>query len=555
MKKTAALALLCMLLLPGLSLAEDYYESQLNRGIRNSDVYSSLLMQEARGNRAQAIALLSKAYRYSPDLPAVYFTLAKEKFSFSSPGILASVDYVVAGIDAYSRNFWWSFSLAGGVFYSLVLSFILVMLIIAVIRSISDLPLISHEISESGQNIFSLIALFLLSLISPLLFLAGILVILGLYMSRMDRVVVYLFLVALLCSPVLFKAASLFINVSSSGKMKAIVAVNESRDNSYALTSLKDAADTAALFSYALAEKRTGLYDKALAAYNRLVRMRSDAQVYVNIGNAHVGLNDMQEALLSYQAAVNVRPLASAYYNLSAVSRELLDYDKGNEYYKKAVEIDRDAVSRYQASAARTPNRIVADETLSSPALWEFAKENSGTTSTFDLVVLPGWANVFVAFTLIIALSYLSTRSKNKAYRCRRCNSIFCPRCEKHIMWGQMCSQCFRSLIKLDETEVKERVSRLMSIYEHQKRRRSILRMLSFLLPGAPQIFGGKILYGFLFMWPFLFLLLLPFTNALLSSGPVISHWVVNGFSLLFAAIVYILSNIISRQRIAKGWL
>jgi len=557
MKRLTVLVLLCLMLLPGLSRAEDFFESQLNRGIRNSDIYSFLLMQEARGNRIQAISLLSRANEYSPDLPAVYFSLAKEKFSLSSAGILTSVDYIIAGFDAYTRNFWWSFSLAGGVFFSLVLSFILVMLIIAAIRSISDLPLIAHEIIESKQNIYPLIALLLLSLISPLLFLAGILVILGLYMSRMDRFVVYLFLITLLCSPFLFRAASLFMQVASSGEMKAMVAVNESRDNTYALTSLKGTEEPAALFSYALALKRTGLYDEALAAYRPLLTMHPDvrALAYVNIGNAYVGLNDMEDALQSYQRAVNLRPIASAYFNLSAVSRELLNYEKGNEYYRKAVEINRVAVSRFQAVAARTPNRIVADETLSFPALWNFAKETRGATSTFDLVVLSAWANTFAACALIIALYYLSTSSRNKAYRCRRCNSISCPRCEKHIMWGKMCSCCFRSLVKLDETEVKERVARLMSIYRHQKRRRGIMRGLSFLLPGAAQIFGGKVLYGFLFMWPFLFLLLLPFTNAYLSSGPLISHWVVNSFSLLFAACVYVLSNIVTRQRIAKGWL
>ncbi len=557
MKRLTVLVLLCLMLLPGLSRAEDFFESQLNRGIRNSDIYSFLLMQEARSNRIQAISLLSRANKYSPDLPAVYFSLAKEKFSLSSAGILTSVDYIIAGFDAYTRNFWWSFSLAGGVFYSLVLSFILVMLIIAAIRSISDLPLIAHEIIESKQNIYPLIALLLLSLISPLLFLAGILVILGLYMSRMDRFVVYLFLITLLCSPFLFRAASLFMQVASSGEMKAMVAVNESRDNTYALTALKGTEEPAALFSYALALKRTGLYDEALTAYRPLLTMHPDirALAYVNIGNAYVGLNDMEEALQSYQRAVNLRPIASAYFNLSAVSRELLNYEKGNEYYRKAVEINRVAVSRYQAVAARTPNRIVADETLSFPALWNFAKETRGATSTFDLVVLSAWANTFAACALIIAFYYLGTSSRNKAYRCRRCNSISCPRCEKHIMWGKMCSRCFRSLVKLDETEVKERVARLMSIYRHQKRRRGIMRGLSFLLPGAAQIFGGKVLYGFLFMWPFLFLLLLPFTNAYLSSGPLISHWVVNSFSLLFAACVFVLSNIITRQRIAKGWL
>ena len=555
MKKITSLVMLCMILLPGLSLAEDFYESQLNNGIRNSDVYSYLLLQEAQGNRAQSIDLLNKAYKHSPDLPAVYFELAKAKFSFSASGILASVDFVVAGIDAYSRNFWWAFSLAGGTFFSLVVSFILTMLVIAVIRLISDLPLISHEVGESKQDIIPLLALFFISLISPLLFLAGIMILLGLYMSRMDKAVVYLFLVFLLLSPLLFRTASLFLNVSSSGTMKAIVTVNESRGNAYALSSLKDSDNPAALFSYALALKRTGLYEDALAAYNRLVTIRPDAQVYVNLGNTYVGKNNVEEAIKKYLAAVSIRPLASAYYNLSRVSRELFEFEKGDEYYKKAIEIDRYAVSGYQAIYDRNPNRLVVDETLTFPSLWKIAKENRGEPSAFGLVSLPVWVNSLAALLLIFAFYYLNSRSRDKAYRCKRCNSIFCPRCEKHIMWGQMCPQCYRSLIKLDETEVKERVSRLLSIYEHQNSRRRIMKVLAFVLPGSSQIFAGKILYGFLFLWPFLFCLTFPVATMALTSGSMISHWALSSAALFLAFVLYIFSNMFTRQRITKGWL
>jgi tetratricopeptide (TPR) repeat protein len=374
-------------------------------------------------------------------------------------------------------------------------------------------------------------------------------------MSKTDRIVVYLFLVFLVFSPLVFRAASLFTNVSSSGAMKAIVTVNESRGNSYALASLRGRGDRAAMFSYALALKRSGLYEEAIAAYGRILKTHPDAQVYVNLGNAYAGMNNMEKALQSYQAAVNLHPLASAYYNLSGVSRELLDYDKGNEYYRKALEIDRLAVSGYYSVYGRNPNRLVADETISFPALWEVAKENGGTTSAFGLVAFSPWTLTLAALFLIFAFSFLSSRSRNKAYRCKRCNSIFCPRCEKHIMWGQMCPQCYRSLIKLDEMEVRERVARLMSIYEQQKRRRNILKVLSFILPGSSHVFGGKVLFGFLFMWPFLFLLILPAVNAFAASGAVISHWVLNGASLFLAGILYIMANMFTRQRITKGWL
>ena len=545
----------CILLSPAVTFADEFIESQLNSGIRNSEVSSYLLLQEAKANKAQATDLLGQASAYSPDLPAVHFELAKTKFSLTYTGILYSVDHVISGINAYSKNFWWSFSLAGGAFLGLLLSFNVAILIIVIIRIFSDLPLLSHEVEESRQNIALLLVLFVLSLISPLLFLAGILVLLGLYMTRIDKALVYLFLVFLLSSPFFFRTAAQFLQVSSSGTMKAMVEVNESKGNAYALSALKSSDEPLALFSYGLALKRTGLYDEAIAAYKNLIKTKADAPVYVNLGNVYVGQNNMDEAVKSYFAAITIRPLASAYYNLSQVSREGLDFEKGNEYFSKALKIDRNAVTGYRAISGRTPNRIVADETILPSSLWDLAWKTPRKASTFNLSALPVWTISLAALLLMSAFYMMNKHAGNKAYRCRRCNEIFCPRCEKHIMWGQMCPQCFRSLIKLEEIVVKERVAQLLSIYEHQKQRRDIMRLLSFIIPGSSQVYAGKILYGFFFMWPFLFFLLFPFTMSFMSLDVRGTHWVLTLASLLIAIIFLITSNIFTRQRISRGWL
>ena len=555
MKKLAVFLFFCMAVSPISALADDFIESRLNSGIRNSEVSSYLLLQEAEADREQAATLLTRASAYSPDLPAVQFELARAKLSLSYTGILNSVDHLISGVDAYSRNFWWSFSLLGAAFIGLGLSFIVVIFIIAIVRIFSDLPLLAHEIEESRQNIALLIVLFVSSLISPLLFLAGIMVLLGLYMPRIDKILVYAFLVFLLVSPFLFRAAAQFLQVSSSGTMKAIVDVNESRGNAYALSVLTSSDEPPVLFSYGLALKRAGRYGEAIAAYSRLIETRADAPAYVNLGNVYVAQNNVDEAVKSYLAAITVRPLASAYYNMSQIARESLDFEKGNEYFSKALAIDRDAVTGYLSISGRNPNRIVADEAISPAALWNLAWKSRGKEATFNLSVLPVWAISLAALLLIFAFSMMNKHAGNKAYRCRRCNEIFCPRCEKHIMWGQMCPQCFRSLIKLEEMEVKERVAQLLSIYEHQKRRRDIMKLLSFIIPGSSQVYAGKILYGFFIMWPFLFFLLFPLTTSFMSPDAMGTHWVVNLASLLTAAIMLVISNIFTRQRISRGWL
>ncbi len=556
MKQALIIILLYLAVLPAVCFGSDFQETRLNSGLRSAEAYSYLLIEKADENRTESGHLLKEALRESPNLPAVYFELAKTSFSLSSTGIFESVDYIIEGISAYSRNFWWAFTLAGSLFFSLIFSLAAAMLIIIAIRFPGDVQMFGHDIKESQYPLIMLVVLLVLSFISPLLFLAGMLMMFGIYMKKSDRTVVYLFLVFLVFSPFIFRAASLFVHVPPSSSMKAIVEVNESKDNRYALAILKNSGDYASLFSYALALKREGRYGEAVAAYQKLLRIWPDPRVYVNLGNCYVGLGNMEEAITYYLNAVESRPLASAYYNLSQISRELLDYTKGNEYFKRALEIDRDAVSDYRAIFSRHPNRIVADETLSFAELSSFALGTNGKTSTFGFTVVPASFIPGIAVLLIIFYLFLNRSIKNKAYRCKRCSAVLCPRCEKRITWGQMCPVCYASIVKMDELEVRERVARLLAIYEHQKKRRDIMKTFSFLLPGVSHVYAGKIAAGSIFLWSFLFFLFLPVTNMMFSGGGLPhAHGFFMWAAAFFAGLIYIISNILTRKRIAKGWL
>lgn len=556
MRKLIILIAVFLCSIPALSWGEDFFQKQLNSGIRNSDVYSYLLIQQAHQNNSESVKSLEQALVHSPDLPAVYFELARAKLSFSVIGILDSIDFIIQGIDAYLRNFWWSFTMAGALFFSLVISFSLAILIIIMIRLFSDIPLISHDINENRLKAFILLALIPLALASPYLLLAGILVLLGIYMTRSDKSVVYLFLALLLLFPFILKTASLFIHIPASGAVRAIVEVNESKGNNYAITALTAENDYVALFSRALALKRTGRYEDAISLYSRLADHRQDPKVFINLGNCYVGLNDYEKAVSYYFKAIEIKSLASAYYNLSQISRETFDFQKGDEHFKSSLALDRFAVSRYRAIYGRSPNRLVVDETLSFAELWDYVADKPRKASSLSIAVI---APVFMPlFSIALASGFflVSKRFRFRAYRCRRCDTILCTKCEKRLIWGQMCPQCYRSLVKLDELDVKERVARLLSIYAHQKKRRDIMTILSFILPGSPLIFSGRILKGLLFLWPFLFFVLVPVMTTFFGAGsPIMSHSFVNWTALLIAAMIYGVTNIVTRQRIAKGWL
>ena len=564
MRRLLLVLILHLILLPSASTGEEFYEMQLNRGIKDSDTYGYMLMMQSKENKPEAIRILKKAAIYSPDLPAVYFELAKTNFSLSKEGILDSVDYTIQGIDAYLRNFFWAFSLAASLYFSLLFSFALAFVFIVIIRLYSDMKMISHDMREGNVPSFLLLVLVILSLLSPFFFIAAILMLLGTYMKKTDRVVVYIFLLFLVFFPLIFEQASFFINALSSGGLKAVVQVNTSMDNKYALSVLKNTDDRTELFSYALALKREGRYDEAIAVYKKLIEKRPDPKVYVNLGNCYVGLYDfaegrkhyLDEATKNYRAAINIKALASAYYDLSQVSREMIDFSAGNEYFKSALSLNRIAVAEYSSLYARNPNRFVVDETLTDGDLWNYAKKRSGNVSTFGMTTIPAPFVTFTALLLILSLYVMNRRLKHRAYRCKKCNAILCPRCEKRLMWGQLCPQCYGSLVKLDELDVKERVARLMSIYEKQRRRKNTLKILSFLLPGSSQIYAGRVLLGFLFLWPFLFCIVVPFApSVFITESTVFSHTLLKIVSFFFAAIIYVISNFITRERLSRGWL
>jgi tetratricopeptide (TPR) repeat protein len=541
--------------IPALLSGGDLYEEQLDKGLENSDAYSYFLIEKSRADPAKAKEMLLAALRYSPELPAVYFELSKVSFSFSTEGIFQAFAYMTRGVEAYTKNFWWSFMAAGSLFMSFIISFVISVIIIVLVRLFKDLSLLSHDIMEQKTRVFLLLIL-ISALTGPLLFVGGLLIILGLYMKTRDKAVVYLYLVFLLFLPLVLKTSSMFLSLPSSDVLKAVVLVNESKDNRYALSVLENAKDDVALFSYALALKREGGYDKAITIYSNLISEKPDPKVYNNLANCYFAKNDMEMAKQLYEKAVQMKSLVSAYYNLSQVSRVTLDLGKGEEYFLSAQRLDSDAVSRFQAIFGHNPNRFVIDEVLSTSDLLRYAVGRTIKVLPFGLSTIPLIFVPFITFFFGLLFYILDSRMKQRAYKCQKCGTVLCTKCEKKILWGHMCPQCYKTLVNLHELDARERITRLQTVYEHQKRRRRIMNILSFLIPGFSQIYAGDILRGLLFLWSFLFFLFVFVVSSMFIAGvPYSSHTWLNWGSIALLVIVYFVSNIMTRRRLAKGWL
>jgi len=555
MKRVIALLLFCVVIIPCPSSGRSLHDEQLNSGIKNTDPYAYLLIREAEPGRSDRKTLLREALMYSPDLPAVYFELSKASFNLNPEGVFESVDFLLQGIAAYKRNFWWSFMMAASLLASLILAFFFSVLILLFLRLPRDLPLLSHDIKEVKAKMFLLLIL-IFALAGPLYFIGALLIITGFYVKKWDKIVVYLYLLFLLISPLVLKTFSLIFDAPTSGELKAIVQVNEGKGNRYALSVLRGSDNPVELFAYALALKREGRHGEAIDVYNKITEVGKKPLLYNNLANCYMAVNDIEKAKELYQASAQLRPRPSVFYNLSQAYRETLNFDRGEEYFLKAQKLDNDAVLSFRRTAGRNPNRFVVDESLPVSDLLKYAMGKTKNISTMGLSSVPPIAMPVIALLMAILFVSLDRRFKNRAYRCNRCGKILCSICEKHILWRKMCSQCYRSLVKLDELDAKERIARLLTVYEHRQGRRNIIKVLSFILPGTGQIYAGSILPGLLTLWLFLFFLFIPLTNKIFvveMSG--FSHLWLNLCSFLFLGLVYVLSNIVTRRRLAKGWL
>jgi hypothetical protein len=110
--------------------------------------------------------------------------------------------------------------------------------------------------------------------------------------------------------------------------------------------------------------------------------------------------------------------------------------------------------------------------------------------------------------------------------------------------------------VKLDELDAKERLAKILTVYEYRRKKRNTIKTFSFLLPGTGQIFARDVIQGMVFLWSFLFFIIAPLTNYLfILETSYFSHLGMTVLSIFMAALVYIISNIITRRRLAKGWL
>lgn len=553
MKRLSSLALISLLVLCSVSfaqLAHEDYERLLDTGLTNDEPYSYALMREAEDSKNK-VELLADAVKFSPDLPAPYFDLSIA----SLPDVFSSIRYGLEGLRAYGRNFWWSFSLAGLAMASALVSLALAGALVVLLRLPMSVPLLAHDINESRAKMLLPLLLLPAALGGPLLFIGGALVIVGIYLRKSGKFMVFAFLAVLAAAPLLLALANSMLSAASSPRMKAIVAVNEGMDNDYAISMLGDEKGFAERFSYALALKRVGRYGEAAEIYTGLARENpSSVKVLNNLATTYSAMGQAARAEDYLEQAIDVKPTAQILYNLSQIYRGALDYATGDRYYDEAAALDRDLVSRYTALASAHPNRFLIDMTYTMPELWwQAMKYRREILAPFPIGQFPA-SGLAVALIVFAAVYYFSSRSR--AFRCSRCDRIVCNICSRDSRWGQMCPDCYGALVKVQDHDRQRRVDALLQAYEHRSGKRKTVKTLSFLPPGIAHIYAGRVLSGTLLLWAFGFFAAALWLNPFIGTGMAgLSHWWLNPLLVLAMAVEYVFTTLYINGRLDSGWL
>jgi len=524
-------------------------DEMFDRGLRNNGAYANFLVQQSMEKQgAERTRLLEQAISFSPDTPSLYFKLA----AATVPNFGQSAIYVVDGVTVYGRSFWWSQSLKGLLLISLLFSVFLSASLITLIRLPGELPRLVHDINENKAKLLIPLLLLPAAALGPVVLLGALLMLVGLYMKQSDKWVVYLLLILTAVVPFASGVADRFYSATSP-ETRAIVDVNEGRDNTEALRVLRDAKDFAGRFSYATALKREGGAREAVDLFRAIIAETPDHKAMINLGNAYFALGESEKAKEAYKQALGSKTSVLVLYNLSQVYRDSFEYAQGDKYYEEAQSMDSQAVSKFQEIHGKGYNRTVVDARLTPHELEKAAivKKRMATPFVGDYR-----KTAIGGVVLLFLFALLDSAIKNRSYRCAKCDSLACDKCsDPRQQHDFLCSECLKAQVGAD-TSAKARLARLLEANDEKTRMITRLRVFSVFPPGLAQAYSGRVGKAFIFMMffmhPAVAMYLNPYFTTGLGGGTHGWLWLA---ALPVMAVDYLISFLTVNRRLDRGWL
>jgi tetratricopeptide (TPR) repeat protein len=348
---------------------EDIHRVQLDKGIRNLPIFTTLLVREGfealeRGAFEEAVALCNAAKTLSPRLPYGYFALARVYWSQSKLRVDRVIAEYLRGFVASIKNFRLALTTFADLFLLIGQSVLLAFLLFSFILFLKYFPSFIEGLTRNFKvQVFQLIAAFIkiVAILLPFFLQLNILwafmywsLLFWVYMEKRERFMICLFFILVVYVPWAMDTSSNFLDDSAPPLLSIYEANEETWDHGLKEDLIRrvqaNPRDTKILFTLGLVNKREGNYSRAEHYYKRLLSNDSSAaEAMTNLANVYLAMGSVDEAIALNSKAIELNPQkASFYFNLyRANSKKSTALIKTDVSIQKATELNPKLIHHY----------------------------------------------------------------------------------------------------------------------------------------------------------------------------------------------------------------
>jgi tetratricopeptide (TPR) repeat protein len=461
-----------------------------------------------------------QAALFDPAAYHAHLALARLHLSRANPDALTDM---IAALRAVLRDFDNQLGIATDLYHHGTFIFSIVAAVVLLVIALQHLPLTHHLLTEryprsmpswlrSGSSWVILLLPVAWGIHPIWLGLLGS-ALSWVYLSRKEKAVVLVLVVALLATPLLASLGnSLGTALDPNGEAALISRAQKSPWDPTLLEKLRtytrgDESSSEFLASVALLSKRGGRFAEARDDLERAIaRDEMNAMLHNNLGNVYFALGELNHAIVEYETAKRLNPRSAAtYFNLGHLYLHDLRLAESSAALKAASELDLELVNRYVGTGSKSINSQLIDEQIRPLRLWRIAIHRWYLhPASFPVPNPPGAAPLRAAglsLAALLAIGLVRRRAKSMARhpRCTACGRPICSKCRHIEGINAYCHECNSRGLHTSSATVRMRV--MEGIWRRRMRKAKIMAtLLTALFPGSGHIYIGSWWRGILFL-------------------------------------------------------
>jgi tetratricopeptide (TPR) repeat protein len=494
-------------------------------GVKRIENLAGALVAEAyrfqrEGNNAHALAALEFAEAFDPGRPQVHAARAVVLWGAGRGFLPAAREYLRALRAAFTQSLR-DLSFLPRLVVVVGWALLLMALAFALLMLLRHQAPFRHEIEEwSGASMSApwpeVLGWTLLAL--PLLVWVGAgwaaifwLVITFRLMSRSEQLAAVILLAVVGLTAPAYRIAVGLYGVSADPEVRTTVTSVEGEYDPDRIVKLRQLVETHPedpVYRFLLA----GVYKNGRYFEEAFDEYRAVLGLDPGFGGAHINIGNIFYTTGQYAAAINAYRKALeldgddflAQFNLHLAQSEDFHFSEAEESIQRAREIDADRVAELLSRSNDYDDRTaVQDASLDMASVWEAAltgrspaggtRRRAGMGSLIHPRQLLNPIAIVCGVALLgCAVVSLILRGEPPARRCIRCGRACCHRCRSGREAQEYCNQCLHLYVLRDGVAPETKAKKLYEVGRHERRTRTVRRLLSLVLPGSAQVLQGR---------------------------------------------------------------